>query len=474
MSPWWLLAIMAAVSVVLLVRPLVRVRGRPVARADYDLEVYRQQLKELALDQQRGLISEEEYEASLTEVERRILAAGGARDLATHMPIVIERGNWKLIFALVLMVPMLGGGLYYKLGSPQLPDQPLAGRGIAPEMQDGSEFDNAIASLISRLEENPNDGEGWTLLARSYVFMGRFNDAVGAYREAEALSPGDNNIAIALGESIVFSRDGMVTPAALQQFEVVLAREREHPIARYYVGLARAQSGAGEEALAIWRKLASEADPSEEWLPQLRSQLQVLAEELGTDVPEATATATATSTENETQSVRSPDASPSGPSAADIEAAGEMTSGDRANMIQGMVERLAARLEENPGDVEGWKRLGNARRVLGEFAAAELAYGRALEIAPTDVDALVAQAEIVIEKVGGGLIPELAVANYRKVRELDASRLEAMWYLGLAASQQGRDNEARELWQRLLELIPPDSEDARTLQARIESLGEVE
>ena len=472
MSPWWLLAIMAAVSVVLLVRPLVRVRGRPIARADYDLEVYRQQLKELALDQQRGLISEEEYEASLTEVERRILAAGGARDLATHMPIVIERGNWKLIFALVLMVPMLGGGLYYKLGSPQLPDQPLAGRGIAPEMQDGSEFDNAIASLISRLEENPNDGEGWTLLARSYVFMGRFNDAVGAYREAEALSPGDNNIAIALGESIVFSRDGMVTPAALQQFEVVLAREREHPIARYYIGLARAQSGAGEEALAIWRKLASEADPSEEWLPQLRSQLQVLAEELGTDVPEVTATAT--STENESQSGRSPDASPSGPSAADIEAAGEMTSGDRANMIQGMVERLAARLEENPGDVEGWKRLGNARRVLGELAAAELAYGRALEIAPTDVDALVAQAEIVVEKVGGGLIPELAVANYRKVRELDASHLEAMWYLGLAASQQGRHSEARELWQHLLELVPPDSEDARTLQARIESLGEVE
>ena len=468
MSPWWLLAIMAAVSVVLLVRPLVRVRGRPIARADYDLEVYRQQLKELALDQQRGLISEEEYEASLTEVERRILTAGGVRDLATHMPIAIERGNWKLIFALVLMVPMLGGGLYYKLGSPQLPDQPLAGRGTGPEMQRGSEFDNVVAGLISRLEENPNDLEGWTLLARSYAFMGRFNDAVGAYREAEALSPGDNNIAIALGESIVFSRDGMVTPAARQQFEVVLAREPEHPIARYYIGLARAQSGAGQEALEIWRKLASEADPSEEWLPQLRSQLQVLAEELGVEVPEAM------SAGNEAQSVRSPATSPSGPSAADIEAAGEMTSGDRANMIQGMVERLAARLAENPGDVEGWKRLGNARRVLGELAAAELAYGRALEIAPMDVDALLAQAEIVIENADGGLIPELAVANYRKVRELDASRLEAMWYLGLAASQQGRDNEARELWQHLLELIPPDSEDARTLQARIESLGEVE
>ena len=140
--------------------------------------------------------------------------------------------------------------------------------------------------------------------------------------------------------------------------------------------------------------------------------------------------------EEKPRSVASVPSRKPGPSAADIEAAGEMTADDRANMIQSMVERLAARLEENPDDLEGWKRLGNARRVLGELSASELAYGRAIALAPNDVDALVAQAEVAIESIGDGLVPEIAVVNYRKVYELDASHLDAMWYLGLPASQQ--------------------------------------
>ncbi|HIB18147.1 MAG TPA: c-type cytochrome biogenesis protein CcmI [Alphaproteobacteria bacterium] len=466
MSPWWLFLIMAALAVLFLVRPLLRTQRASVARADYDLEVYRQQLKELAFDQRRGLISDPEYQASLTEIERRILAAGGARDLAIHTPVRMNQRAWKLVLALVLVVPLLGGGLYQRLGSPQLPDQPLASRNVAPEIPGGSEFDEAIASLVSRLDENPNDVEGWTLLARSYAFTRRFNEAVGAYREAEALSPDDNDIATVLGESIVFSRDGVVTPAARQQFKLVLGREPGHPIARYYMGLAMAQSGAQDEALAIWRKLAAEADPSEPWLPQLQSQLRALTEDFGMEPGVVGAV------EEESRSaVVAPSTAP-GPSAADIEAAGEMTADDRANMIQSMVGRLAARLEENPDDVEGWKRLGNARRVLGELSASELAYGRALALAPNDVNALVAQAEVAMESIGDGLVPAIAVVNYLKVNELDASRLDAMWYLGLAASQKGRKGEARKFWQHLLERLPSDSGDARDIKARIDALDE--
>lgn len=467
MSPWWLFMVMAALAVLLLVRPLLRPERVSVARADYDLEVYRQQLKELAFDQRRGLISDQEYQASLTEIERRILSAGGARDLAIHTPGRINQGAWKLGLALVLVVPLLGAGLYQKLGSPQSPDQPLASRKAAPETPGGSEFDEAIASLVSRLDKDPNDVEGWILLARSYAFTRRFNEAVGAYREAEALSPDDNDIATALGESIVFSRDGMVTPAARQQFEMVLARAPGHQVARYYAGLARAQSGAHKEAFSIWRKLAAEADPSEAWLPQLQSQLRALVEDLGVDPPAVTAVE-----EEKPRSVASVPSRKPGPSAADIEAAGQMTADDRANMIQSMVERLAARLEENPDDLEGWKRLGNARRVLGELSASELAYGRAIALAPNDVDALVAQAEVAIESIGDGLVPEIAVVNYRKVYELDASHLDAMWYLGLAASQQGRKVEARKFWRRLLERLPSNSGDARDIQTRIDALDE--
>ena len=89
--------VMAALAVLLLVRPLLRPERVSVARADYDLEVYRQQLKELAFDQRRGLISDQEYQASLTEIERRILSAGGAHDLAIHTPGRINKGAWKLV-----------------------------------------------------------------------------------------------------------------------------------------------------------------------------------------------------------------------------------------------------------------------------------------------------------------------------------------------------------------------------------------
>ena len=149
-----------------------------------------------------------------------------------------------------------------------------------------------------------------------------------------------------------------------------------------------------------------------------------------------------------------------------------MTVEDRENMIQSMVERLATRLEENPDDPDGWKRLGNARRVLGELAAATSAYGRALAIMPDDLDSLVAQAEIAMEIAGDGTEPPLAEKNYRRVYELDVTRLEAIWYLGLAASQKGRVGEAREHWQLLLEKLPENSDDARAIQRRINELGE--
>lgn len=466
MSPWWPFIIMAGLAVVLLVRPLLRRERISIVRARYDLQVYREQLKELAVDQERGLISEDEYQASSTEIERRILAAGGARDLAVHTPPKSGQGVWSLVLILALMVPFTGGALYQKFGSPQLPDQPLAGRNNASEAQVGSEFDKAIASLVSRLEENPNDVEGWTLLARSYAFTRRFDEAVGAYREAAALSPNDNDIVAAIGETIVFSRDGMVTPAARQQFELVLARDPGHQAARYYIGLSRAQSGASEEARAIWSKLVAEVDPSEAWLPQLQSQLQALGGDTGIQLPNV---ASVGEEPRSAASVRSEE--PPGPSAADIEAAGEMSAGDRANMIQSMVERLAARLEESPDDIQGWKRLGNARRVLGDLPASELAYGRALELAPNDIEALISQAEVATQRAGSGPIPAIAVANYERINKLDGSHLDALWYLGLAASERGEIGVAQQFWQRLLERLPTDSADARAVKSRIDALG---
>jgi cytochrome c-type biogenesis protein CcmH len=73
-------------------------------------------------------------------------------------------------------------------------------------------------------------------------------------------------------------------------------------------------------------------------------------------------------------------ASKTEPTAEDVRNAEAMAPTDRAAMIRGMVDGLAARLEQSPNDVEGWIKLIRSRKILGENDAAAEALHRALDI----------------------------------------------------------------------------------------------
>jgi cytochrome c-type biogenesis protein CcmH len=83
-----------------------------------------------------------------------------------------------------------------------------------------------------------------------------------------------------------------------------------------------------------------------------------------------------------------PEAAPRGPSAADVEAAGQMTPEERQAFIRSMVDQLAARLQAEPADPDGWLRLARAYVVLGEGDKAR----EALAAAETQIAALAAEA----------------------------------------------------------------------------------
>tara|TARA_A100001037_G_scaffold300032_1_gene326772 strand:+ start:569 stop:1984 length:1416 start_codon:yes stop_codon:yes gene_type:complete len=470
MVVWFALGAMVVVSVFLLGRPLIRTKGTVPLRPDYDLVVYREQLKDVELDYKRGVLSESDYKNSCTEIERRILAAGSNRDLLSHGQNPSSPQFRGSLIILCVTVPMLTGFIYYQLGSPLMADQPFVER-VASE-DDGigaSEFDNAVASLTSRLVDNPEDLEGWILLARTYAFMERFSDAVSAYREAAVLAPNNVDVLMSLAQAIVVSQKGRVTPSARGEFERVLRLDPKNKIARFFVGLEREQAGDLERAYDVWSDLASDSNSEDIWLPELRTRLQALAQklELSTNTEITGDTAEPLNEEEEGRAVT---AAP-GPTREQVEAAGQMTADERGEMIRGMVERLATRLETAPDDIEGWKRLGNARRVLGELTEAEAAYGRALDLSPSDVVALEAQAQIALERSGDGSVPKITQMNYQKILELDNERMDALWYLGLAAYQESRTDEARTLWETLLNLLPPDSPNAREVKRRLGELG---
>jgi cytochrome c-type biogenesis protein CcmH len=138
-----------------------------------------------------------------------------------------------------------------------------------------------------------------------------------------------------------------------------------------------------------------------------------------------------------------------------------------------MVDGLAARLAQNPGDVEGWLRLARARMVLGDQAAAAEALGRALEAAPDRLDIRVARAEslLALRPEGEERVPDTAAAAFRDILERAPDEPRALWWVGMAAVEAGRRDEALALWTRLRDGLPAGSEQRREVEAALAAIG---
>ena len=376
---WFWLLLLTVGAAAAIVVPLLRERGSPAPpRAAFDRAVYRDQLAEIARDLERGVLDGGQAGAARLEVERRLLASDRPdettidRTTGDRAPV-----DGIVAAALAAAVASCAVALYLALGSPNLRDQPLASR------RDGVPVSGAIAdvahvpgdgaalvdALAAKLNDNPGDAGGWLLLARSQASLQRWQDSAASYRRAMALTDAPEASA-GYGEMLVMAADGTVTPAARDAFAATLMRDPGNPPARFYLALGDAQNGKASAAIAAWAKLAGEAPPGAPWLNLVRQRMVETARAAGIELPKS-ALAAAPQTP----------ADSAGPTAADIAAARATTPEERQAMIRSMVERLAARLEANPDDVEGWQRLARAYGVLGETQKAAAAASRAAALA---------------------------------------------------------------------------------------------
>ena len=138
-----------------------------------------------------------------------------------------------------------------------------------------------------------------------------------------------------------------------------------------------------------------------------------------------------------------------------------------AQQLEGMVERLAAKLRESPDDVEGWRLLGRSYAVLGRFADSAEAYARAAARSPHDAQLLADFADALAMARGQRLDgePEKLIA---RALELDPANLKALALAGTAAYARKDYNQAAAFWEKMLPLVPPDSEDARAIRANVQ------
>jgi cytochrome c-type biogenesis protein CcmH len=344
MTLWIVMAVLAAAVSLTVLVPLYRGRADARRMAAQEASVYRDQLQEVDRDLERGVIAPAEAEAARTEIARRLIRADAAGRTAPALA-ADEAPRRAAAIAAVVAMPVLALGLYVALGSPQLPDEPLAARLAAPpEEQD-------MAVLLDRVEQhlaaNPDDLRGWQVVAPVYVRVGRDADAVTAFGNILRLAGSDVRTEGDFGEALVRANQGLVGADARAAFERALADDPKDVRARFYLALGDGQAGRKDEAAAALRSLIAEAPPGATWTDGIR---QVLA-----------------------QIEARPAATGAGPTAEDVEAAEGMSAGDRSAMIESMVAQLADRLQAEPNDAEGWARLVRSYMVLGRESDARAA-----------------------------------------------------------------------------------------------------
>lgn len=474
------LGLMTVAAMVLLVLPLVLRHGAIASRADYDMEIYRDQLDEIERDVERGVIDAAERASARTEIERRMLAAESEESGGR----AVDPGRSGIFagFAIMMLVPLAAGSLYLGLGSPGTVEQPFAererptaGPRTAP-MDSNPDVEAMVSGLAERLAEDPDDLQGWLMLGRSYGVLGRYLEAVGALENARKLSADDPDLIASLAENRVFTTNGVVNPAAISDFEALRRLDPGHPAARFYLALAHAQAGEYQIALDEWTDLVRDSPADAPWMETLRDQITSVSETIGMPIPEGlegipvTTAAPSPSAMPAMPGMPSPSAAP-GPSQADIAAAQSMSADEQSAMIRSMVARLAARLEDEPEDIEGWRRLANAYGVLGETEQAINAYSRAAAQTPNDVNLLSEFAEAITQTGPEDQpLPAAAVEIFRQILELNGTSPVALWHLGLASAESGDPDRARGYWGRLLALIPAGSSDRDAVQRALDSL----
>ena len=357
---WLFFVLLSLMALSLMVLPL-RTKLQPSAvPEDTTPAVLLDQLKEVKRDLERNIISEVEAKAAEQEIKRRILMQ--ARKSSSRSTTTNTGGRVGVILGAVF-VPLFAVGYYMTMGSPEIEGLAFADR--ASERQEAAQIADLSSQLYDRLISDPDGGpsEGWMLLGQTYSRMGRFEDAAAAFKVVSERPEADSGVFSMLAEALIYAEQGVVTPAAEAAIDRAMSINPDNPASVYYKALALSQKGESSRGYELLIARLNTADGFYPWMESLLVEANRIGAEIGK--PQL-------SLADFAPMVNAP-----GPTTEDVANAQEMSDDDRQAFILSMVARLANRLEEEPGDLDGWMRLGNAYSVLGQTGAAIAAYERA-------------------------------------------------------------------------------------------------
>ena len=273
MSAFWIVAALLLVGALLLMLPpLLRARASAASSERTNLAVHRDQLREAERDLASGLITPERFEQARADIQHRVLEDTAVADVA-----LAPRQARRTAIALALLIP-LGSVLTYRaLGDPGAgaarPAAALTSAGDSDQGATPEQVESMLAALAKRLEGEPNNAEGWTLLGRSYSAVGRHGDAVIALRRATALVPGDASLLADLADVLGSTQDHRLAGEPARLVQQALAIDPRHVKALAMAGSVAFEAKDYATARRYWERLVAVLPPDSPLVAQVRGSI---------------------------------------------------------------------------------------------------------------------------------------------------------------------------------------------------------
>ncbi len=378
---WIALAVLTAAVLGSLLQPLARGGESDLRPEDADLAVYKDQLAEIEADKARGLIGADEARSARAEVARRLIkiSESGAEAVNTISPAAGLLKPRYVIAVVAVLLPLVSAGVYLRLGAPNVPDMPLAARLDAPA--DQAPVLQMIAKVEQRLNQYPEDGKGWDVIAPIYMSLGRYPNAAEAFGNAMRILGETPQRLAGYAQAALLAGDGVVSDDVRRAALKLLELEPGRSDAQLWLALGDEQEGKLAGALASYRRILAGAPAEWPWRAATEERIRAMQARLaGVPLAEGAKTSDALAAE--------PTVRPNGPSAADVAAARDMSPDQQSVMINDMVGRLAKRLDRDGKDLAGWLQLMRAYKVLGRSEDAAKALANAKRNFADDAKAL--------------------------------------------------------------------------------------
>ena len=294
MIEFWLLAtVMLAGALFFIVRPLVRKDHFVVeGRDQLNVDVARERMNELQADLDKGVVSSEQFEQTRIEIEQALandLEESEESGSRSKKPAAGGRGAAIVVGLAVPVVTIL---VYLNLGN--LEGLDVAERSVAtnqpsqPGGQAMGSVEEMVGRLAERLEREPDDVDGWRLLARSYVSMQRYPDAVQALRRARGLVGDDPDVLLEMADAISRNQGGEFGGQPTELLKAAMAKAPDNPRGLWMSGQLAAMQGDFKTALTHWHRLETMIPADSEVIPAIQKALAAAQNAMDGTVPQAT------------------------------------------------------------------------------------------------------------------------------------------------------------------------------------------